>query len=75
MIRAEELETQRHIVRKSKFGTKEYDKEFDILHKMCMEYMAELYKRVHGRSSKANFKTPYDDDEYGLGPDEYHRGN
>ena len=56
MIRAEEIESQRQIVRKSKFGTKEYDKEFDNLHKMCMEYLAEMFTRVYGKT-----KTPYDE--------------
>ena len=50
MIRAEEIEVQRQIVRKAPFRTKEYDREFDKLHKMCMEYIAELYVRIYGES-------------------------
>jgi len=59
MIRAEEIEVQRQIVRRSPFGTKEYDREFDKLHKMCMEYMAELYVELYGKLPGS--KTPYDE--------------
>jgi len=59
MIRAEEIEVQRQIVRRSPFGTKEYDREFDKLHKMCMEYMAELYVRINCKPYGS--KTPYDE--------------